>query len=144
MLLTYNTIHFDVKGRKQEMEHCKFLIAALTLPHIRAFHSFLLTEESSILFQRLFLAHLRQILTVKAYKIYFYSACHKLELLCYRETRWATFSFRICKISMCQPLSTMSSAFYCDLRRKDSLVILFMQVCSTLLFEDSLTALHCR
>ena len=36
-----------------------------------------------------------------------------------------------------QSLSTMSSAFQCDLRRNDGLVIHFMQVCSTLLFEDS-------
>ena len=144
MQLTYNTMHFDVKGRKQEVEHCKILIAALTLPHIRAFYSLLQTEGSSILFQRLFLASLRQILTVKAYKIYFYSNYHKLELLCNREMWWATFSFCICKISLRQPLSTMSSAFYCDLQRKDSLVILSMKVCSMLLFEDLLAVLHCR
>ena len=78
MQLTYNTMHFDVKGRKQEVEHCKFWIAALTLSHIRDFHSLLLPEESSILLQRLLLAHVRQILTVTAYKIYVYSNYHKL------------------------------------------------------------------
>ena len=48
MQLTYNTMHFDVKGRKQEVEHCKFWIAALTLPHIRDFHYFLLPQESLV------------------------------------------------------------------------------------------------
>ena len=45
--LTYNTKRFDVKGRKQEVEHCRFWIAALTLLCIRDFHSLLLPEESS-------------------------------------------------------------------------------------------------
>lgn len=38
--------------------------------------------------------------------------------------------------SFCVSQSTMSSAFCCDLRRKDGLFILFTQVCSRLLFED--------
>lgn len=114
-------MHFDAKGKKQEVGHCKFWIAALTLLHIRDFNSLLLPEESSILLQRFLLAHVRQILTVTAYNIYFYSKYYKINLLCERETWCATVSFRICKIFLCQPLSTMSSAFYCDLQRKMAL-----------------------
>ena len=45
MQLTYNIRHFDVKGRKQEVEHYKFLIVALNLLHIRDFQPLLLPEE---------------------------------------------------------------------------------------------------
>lgn len=139
MQLTYNTMHFDVKGRRQEVEHCKFWIAALTLPHTRDFHSLLLTEESSVLFQRLFLAHVRQVLTLKAYKICFYSNYHKLELMCKRkrdEPHLVFVSAKSLWVSHCLPWAQLSTVIF---REKSGLVILFVQVCSTLLSENSLT-----
>lgn len=47
MQLTFNTMHFEVKRRKQGEEYCKFWIVALTLLCIRDFHSLWLPEESS-------------------------------------------------------------------------------------------------
>ena len=45
ILSFYNIRHFDAKGRKQQVEHCKFWIVALTLLHIRDFQPLLLPEE---------------------------------------------------------------------------------------------------
>ena len=78
-----------------------------SIPHIKDFHPFLLPEESS--------TFTVQILTVTAYDIYFFSNHHKLNLLCKRETRWATFSFGFCKsscVSHCLPWVQLSSVIF--------------------------------
>lgn len=118
---------------REESKRC--FMSALSFTS-RIFIHFSYLKKSPLL-QRLFLAHVLQILTLTTYTIFFCSNDHKLKWLCKREMWWTTFSCCISKTFFCQLLSTMSSAFYCFLWRKDEVVILFMQACSTLLFEDS-------